>query len=95
MVERIQSPAVANILGVTTRAVQEMAARGDLPSAARIGRRWTFEESAIRKYVRTKEDECRRISIRGAGRGGVALRLPDAITDEAYERAIGLKRKSA
>ena len=32
--ERIQSPKVASILGVTTRAVQEMAARGELPSAA-------------------------------------------------------------
>lgn len=94
--DRIQSPAVAAKLGVTAKTVREMAERGEIPSAARMGHRWTFDAETIRRFVRRKEEEvCQTTSIRGVGRGGRVLKLADATSDEAYERAIGLRPKSA
>jgi excisionase family DNA binding protein len=95
MTERIQSPRVASILGVTTKTVREMAERGDLPSAARIGKRWTFNEAAVRSWLKRKEGEaCPAVFTGAARRGGAVLSLPDATVDAAYEREIGLRRRS-
>jgi excisionase family DNA binding protein len=84
--ERIQPPVVASILGVTTKTVREMAERGDLPSAARIGRRWTFNEAAIRRWLQQQE-------MTGQNNASIARPpLSDAALDRAYEGAIGLNR---
>ena len=56
--ERIFAEQVAAIIGVPVRTAQVMAARGDLPSAAKIGRRWSFNEQAIRAWLEQKEIEC-------------------------------------
>jgi excisionase family DNA binding protein len=84
--ERIQSPVVASILGVTTNTVRDMAARGELPTAARIGRRWTFNEAAIRRWLQQQEITVQ--SIASISRSP----LSDAALDRAYEEAIGLNR---
>jgi excisionase family DNA binding protein len=84
--ERIHSLGVAMILGVTVRKVQEMAARGELPSAARIGRRWTFNEAAIRRWLQQQETTVQSIASRARSP------LSDAALDRAYEEAIGLNR---
>ena len=51
--ERIRAPAVGGILGITARTVQSLAARGELPGAAKIGGVWTFDEKAIRDWVKS------------------------------------------
>lgn len=56
--ERIFAEQVAAIIGVPVRTAQAMAARGELPSAAKIGRRWSFNEQAIRGWLEQKEIEC-------------------------------------
>ncbi|MEN6541131.1 GIY-YIG nuclease family protein, partial [Parvibaculum sp.] len=48
--ERIRADAAAGILGVEVRTVQALAARGEVPGAAKIGGLWTFEESALRSF---------------------------------------------
>ncbi|WP_394060680.1 helix-turn-helix domain-containing protein [Xanthobacter autotrophicus] len=53
--ERIRAPKVASILGVQVRTVQAMALRGELPGAAKIGGLWTFDEAALRAWIREKE----------------------------------------
>lgn len=45
----------AAILGLPVRTVQDMAARGELPGAAKFGRRWTFDPEKLRRFVRDKE----------------------------------------
>jgi hypothetical protein len=45
--ERVQAPRVASMLGISLRQVQDMAARGEIPTAARFGARWTFDECAL------------------------------------------------
>jgi hypothetical protein len=58
--ERITTAKAAAILGLTYRAVQMMAARGDIPGAAKFGH-YTFDEARLRRYVQDKENElCRR-----------------------------------
>jgi len=49
-IERIRAHVAAGILGVETRTVQALAARGELPGAAKIGGLWTFDEAALRNW---------------------------------------------
>lgn len=52
--ERIRADAVALILGVTTRCVQSLAARGEVPGACKIGKVWTFDEAALRNWIKER-----------------------------------------
>ena len=45
------------ILGLSRRFVQERAAAGLLPGAAKFGRRWTFDLAKLREHVKEKEAE--------------------------------------
>jgi excisionase family DNA binding protein len=47
----------AAILGIPRRTVQALAARGELPGAAKIGRLWTFDIEKLRRLVRQRERE--------------------------------------
>lgn len=46
----VKAAAVAHMLGVSVRKVQQMAAAGDLQGAARIGKIWTFDPHLIRAW---------------------------------------------
>jgi hypothetical protein len=91
--ERIQSHNVASILGVTPRAVREMALRGDLPSAVLIGRRWTFDDKRIRTWLRVQE--LRHLREAGKGLGLDQLQIDQAKLDVSYKLALGRKPKLA
>jgi len=52
--ERIRADAAAIILGVTTRCVQALAARGEVPGACKVGKLWTFDETALRSWIRER-----------------------------------------
>lgn len=92
--ERIPATAAAALLGSPLRTVQAMAARGELPSAARIFGRWTFNEAALRNWLHDREEETckkreRRPAATGAARrSGVAPRSRVGNTDGACERTI-------
>jgi integrase/recombinase XerD len=53
--ERCSVAQAATILGTPERTVQDMAARGELPGAAKFRRRWTFDLEKLRRHVRQKE----------------------------------------
>ena len=55
--ERIRARKVVEITSLSLRQVQEMSARGLIPSAAKLGSVWTYNEAAIRKWVREAEEE--------------------------------------
>jgi excisionase family DNA binding protein len=46
----------AEFLDLKPKAVRAMAARGELP-AAKIGRQWRFDETALREWFRAKNRE--------------------------------------
>jgi hypothetical protein len=45
------------ILGAGMRTVEDMAAAGLLPGAAKFNRRWSFDLQKLRRYVEEKERE--------------------------------------
>lgn len=49
--ERIRAIEASDILGVELRTVQAMAARGELPGAAKVGKLWTFDQKALKKFL--------------------------------------------
>lgn len=77
--ERIDARAAALITGRSVRAVQDMAARGQIPGAAKIGRAWTFDEMTLRDWIRQLEAE---VAARREAR------VPESI-DAEYDRLIG------
>ena len=82
---RIQSAAAARILGVSQRSVQELALRGELPGAARIGGVWTFDAGRLAAFVSQRERDAERPVV--SGRPPSPARLPTrAQTNVAYAR---------
>jgi hypothetical protein len=53
--ERGTIEAAMAILGLPERSVQDLAARGQIPGAAKFGRRWTFDLEKLRRHVKQKE----------------------------------------
>lgn len=49
--ECIRPRQAAGITGLTVRAIQAMALRGELPGAAKLGGSWTFDEATLRTWI--------------------------------------------
>jgi hypothetical protein len=45
------------IIGLPIRTVHGMAARAEIPGAAKFGRRWTFDLARLRKWIELREHE--------------------------------------
>jgi Helix-turn-helix domain len=56
-IERGASQQAKAILGLPVRTVQDLAARGEIAGAAKLGRRWTFDLEKLRRFVRQRERE--------------------------------------
>lgn len=55
--ERIKSAEAALIVGVSSRKILELAAKGEIPGVAKIGKLWTFDEKELREWVQARVDE--------------------------------------
>ncbi len=53
--ERVGVSQVAQITGMSFRTIQQRAAWGLIPSAAKLGGNWSFDEAAIRLWVQQQE----------------------------------------
>lgn len=94
MSERIQSHQAKTILGVSLRSVQNLAARGVLPSAAQYARDWTFDEEALRRYVAECEQATRdkaKVRISAAPSKKPIDHASSHGLQADYERALGIK----
>jgi hypothetical protein len=98
--ERVTIDDALSIIGISTRSLQEMAARGEIPGAAKFGRRWTFDLAKLRAHVKDKEEEIRqaandrrhpRDAIGGVTRSGRRLA---SINNEKAGRSILSIRQS-
>jgi hypothetical protein len=77
--------------GKGKRALQDMAKRGQVPGAAKIGGEWTFDVVEFRRWIAEQvEASCRimPISTRSGARGTSARRSMASASDEAYERLL-------
>jgi hypothetical protein len=92
--ERATIARAVDILGVPERTVQALASRGEIPGAAKIGRRWTFDITLLRSYVAHKvrlscQSEKRpRTHIGAAVSSGRGSRSRVPSNDLAYEQAM-------
>ena len=93
--ERIQSPEAAAITGLSLWNIQSMAIRGEIPGAAKLGNRWTFDIGKLRRWITHKEGEaCRVVETRRRADFDVRRAWSEnARYEEAYERALGLDPK--
>jgi hypothetical protein len=55
--ERGTAADAAAILGLKPRKLQAMAARSEIPGAAKLGRQWTFDLAELRRFVEQREQE--------------------------------------
>lgn len=91
---RVQAREVAGILGVTRRTVLNLANKGALPSAAKIGSVWTFDEARIRQYLDDQEAIAaagkwqRGTSTSAAKSGGCEPPCGAVRSEKAFERGI-------
>tara|TARA_R110000868_G_scaffold128879_6_gene337324 strand:- start:1468 stop:2052 length:585 start_codon:yes stop_codon:yes gene_type:complete len=89
--ERIKTATVARMTGYSVRQIQGLAAKGKIPSAAKLGSMWTFDPVRIRKWIneKEKETECLRQTYSNVKVSGIrAFKYKDEISDEAYEQAL-------
>ncbi|MBZ9939195.1 helix-turn-helix domain-containing protein [Mesorhizobium sp. BR1-1-16] len=97
--ERVRAPVAATILGIEVRTVQALAARGELPGAAKVGKLWTFDETALRLWIKErsacpKDQEHQSTPTGGAIRYGRDLPLQVANSVKASEQALRKLRQS-
>lgn len=82
------------IIGYSVRTVQSMAARGEIPGAAKPKRKWTFDLAVLRRWIKQEEgkrweNDGHPKTRTGAGAScGVAPRSPAKNTGGAYARAM-------
>jgi hypothetical protein len=77
------------MLGIGVRCVQKMAASGQLPGAARIGKLWTFDPAKIDAYLADAEAKCQnQIFTNATEFGGCELPLTGAKSAKAYDAAM-------
>ena len=87
--QRIKAKSVASILGVSVRAVQAMTARGELPSAARIGQVYTYDEGAILRFLAERMEQCASPTCTSEARRGGSGRPSTASNIESrYRQAM-------
>jgi phage terminase Nu1 subunit (DNA packaging protein) len=58
MADRAGVEYVMDKTGLSRRTVQAMAARGQIPGAAKFGKLWTFDRMKLARWIRDKEREC-------------------------------------
>jgi hypothetical protein len=97
--ERVGVGRAAAICGFTPKTMRKLAKDGKIPGAAFLGNNWRFDERRLRDWIRRQEAACLSVeqttSSSVAGFGMPESRFAGATCDEAYERLLGPKRKSA
>lgn len=96
--KRIRAAEACEATGLKLRGLQAMAARGEIPGAAKIGRIWTFDSVKLGQWIQERERATaqRAMNVNSFSWGkpiGREFRLPGVTCGEAYARLIGLKRR--
>ena len=99
--QRLSVREAAALLGLPPRTVQDQAAHGKIPGAAKFGRRWTFDREKLRQFVRERERETwqnagRHLDVSGGGKPfGVGSKFADANSDGRFTQVIQQLRARA
>ena len=89
MAERCLIPEAAEITGLPQRTLIDFCAKGRIPGAAKLGRRWTLNVVKLRAWIREREDAtCPKTFINEEISTGAGSRFAGKTSDEAYERLL-------
>lgn len=94
MDERIRIFQVMRKTGLTRRTVQNMAARGDIPGAAKLGHLWTFNRRAVERWITQQEQQCQKTSSSETELTMPAFRSTAKISENRFARAIAERQQS-
>jgi predicted DNA-binding transcriptional regulator AlpA len=94
MSDRVRLDFVCEITGMQRRHAQQMAKKGQIPSAARYGRLWTFNRQIVTEWAAEKERATwqTRTFIDAARSGGVGFSPTTKSYAKAYEQHVRTKR---
>jgi predicted DNA-binding transcriptional regulator AlpA len=100
---RVRASAIALMTGLSVRKVQELAAAGKLPGAAKLGGVWTFDPQKVRAWIEEREAHASRPrprvevpAVRHVASKGDVTTWPAESIDAAFELLIrrkGRKKK--
>jgi hypothetical protein len=93
--ERIRSRDAARITGLSLRTIQEMSARSEIPGAALLGSRWTYDEAKLRRWIQAREEAASVPFAMPSKSGSERPAFDSSATDRAYERLLGLRKPAA
>jgi len=95
--ERVLIEGAARITGLPSRTLQSLSARGEIWGAAKLGRRWTYDEMRLRAWVRANEaaNESRIASTHEAAFSMRVSPSTGGSTDNPLRRAIERKLRGA
>ncbi|KAA1052438.1 hypothetical protein FH063_004317 [Azospirillum argentinense] len=79
--ERFGASEAARVSGLSLRTIQHRAA--EIPGAAKLFGRWTFDAERFRRWIHDQEAACHRTSTSAAPSGGHAYRPAGPSIDEA------------
>ncbi len=95
----IRAGKVAALSGFPVRTIQELSAKGGIPTARKLGKVWVYDEDAVKAWIRRGDPQCRqpttKIYFKGVTYGGDASALGAKSIDLAYEHALRPKRVAA
>jgi len=97
LVPRIRPAEVARVTSLSLRKVQEMAAAGKIPGAAKFDGVWTFDPVQIKAWIRQRERvaACQTDTLKNAVRTTTDVYvLPDENIGELFEQVTLKRRRS-
>ena len=80
--------------GLSRRTIQAMAARGQIPGAAKLGSTWTFDKLKLARWIKHREDACQTTSIKETASGMRAFKWRDGITDGPLKQLLRQKQSA-
>ena len=86
-VERVSIEDAMRISGLKMRTLQNLAAQGAIPGAAKPAGRWTFDIAQLRRWVTQTPEKavpCLKTSTFATASTGAVSRLPDANIENLY-----------
>lgn len=86
-IERVSISQAVQISGLKMRTLQNLAAQGVIPGAAKPAGRWTFDIAQLRQWARQTPENtlpCRKISSFVTASTGAVSRSPDVSTANLY-----------
>lgn len=93
--ERVRTAEAVAKTGLARRTIQAMAARGQIPGAAKLGSTWTFDKLKLARWIKSREAACRATSTSETAFGMPAFKWQAETTDDHLKQLLRQKLSAA